>query len=368
MSVCVLVNLSATASTNGSYFSASQASQAYQSTLPIAVVDQWLTPHDEAEFNRLIAPYADTLGDFTSTYESFLFVARRSNPILPACLTGPIDGLLERLDQRWKSLALPELRLWKIKRDVLRGAARYLVAIFTTQTPPPNEAQSFGTVFYTRNVPEVPTLPTPPQKRKVIMSIRLEAYTTLALIGDIFLNAGAPVEVTVFANTPYLPMSSPPERMGGKLQYMAPQRRSSAQLTHTAFWYRTFAFPKRVNGLAIFKPPFIRCIDRVENRTEKQKQKAAEKQKQKQTAAENTSGEASTSGPTASASPNNGKKKKRSTEKFSQDYFLRLSGTAFDEGDAPHRAAMAFTASRILEFYRMGLGVRPHEYYFRFVS
>jgi hypothetical protein len=308
--------------------------------MSLAHLDEWLDRSAENSFQENLAPLKSALENTVGAYEKFLLVSRRSNPVIPVCVDGPIDGLVDRLLCTWDSLQ-PSGPLAVDNRAALTGMGMYLQYIFSESglglVQSEEEEAVFGIRFYERPVPEFPTAIRFSKKHTALLDARCEAYTTLVEIGYLLAWASLATHLTTIPPAAFKPFQTSPKHPA-KLMIHTPFRRSTAELAQFAFFYKEM-YACNEYGIPSFHPPMHRCARDVATDDRKG-------------ALLRTAELALLEPPGASddADPDS----KNDTALFSQEWFYVLSGVKKAEGHHPQKASLAFLASRILEFRRIG--------------
>lgn len=304
-------------------------------------------------------------------------MARRWNPLIPRCLDGPLDGLTERLAAAWDELH-PVGQFAVDHRQSLQGMGLYLEQLFDPSNlklvSTDEEEMVFGTRFYHRITPDIPTSPRIPPHGGTLVEIRAEVYATLVEIGDLLAWAGEPRHHTPFPQAPFRPLCVSP-RIPGKMQIRTPNRRFAAQLAQFVFFHRVMLGV--VNSVSAFHPPMVQCSresEDSEGEAGPSTGKAKGKGKSKGKGKANAKGKGKAKAPpkaqrgkkASDAAPvpppteigDDGEEVKEPDLPFTQGWFYDVSGEAQAEGEDPHRASLAFLVSRRLEFRRLGRDVR----------
>lgn len=308
----------------------------------MAVLDEWLRSPDEAAFQQNLGPLKERLQHIGGHFERFVTVARCTHPLFPLCLDGPIEGVVTRLIEAFDSLK-PSNQMSTDVRTALEGAGIYLQFLFrkehTDLIQSTLEEEMFGTQYFERTIPTAPASLKIPHKVKWLVELRVQAYAVLVEITHMLAWAGLELHV---ANIPHAPSVPYLERKkgAGYLSIHSPNRRSVAELASFGFFFRAARTEKK-GGIPAFHPPMIPCAESLPT---------------------------ADSGDQAPPIPNvsNHEGSAHPHPLFSQEWFYGLSGAAKPEGDSAQKGSLAFAASRMLEYRRIGKKVGSLQSLFNF--
>ena len=108
----------------------------------------WLDDATEDIFDSC----ASTRQSGADAFTSFTNVLRRSNPLLPPCITGPLESLSCRLLEYWEAVPREKVEFWDLKSQLLAAFCSHLnsLLIFQESNAPPPRAMLDGIQFYRR--------------------------------------------------------------------------------------------------------------------------------------------------------------------------------------------------------------------------
>lgn len=291
-----------------------------------------------------LAPKKLELDQAGSEYEKFIIVCSRWNQALPKCVEGNVKGLADRLVACWNEHGNKTDARFETYRSILRGAGMVIEGYFPEDKTPlvGRDAMVSGTLFY--ELPAVDTVRLNSQHANLV-GVRSEIYSILVWITIIFAGTTLPPHDWGFPPTPYIPFRKAP-MSSSKLQNYSPNHRNLYELAATALYFRHMCSEEK-QGYHNFHPPFVRCTD--PQLLFKGGAHTAS------TVPVNTEpAQTSSSAPSGDAAV-----PPEVPGDFTKEWFHRLSGERDQESDTPQQSALAFAASRLLEFRSIGLEVSP---------
>lgn len=166
-------------------------------------------------------------------FTKFTNVLRRSNPLLPLHITGPLDTLSTRLLQYWEGVPREKVEFWELKSELLAAFCSRLknLSLFKPLVIDPNRAMLDGIEFYMRPASRRSSETPFPYARR---GERLEATESLYFL-TIILSTGEDeplVPPMPEGPVPFIPYYNPPRYL------TAPKRPNAASLAVAARFFR----------------------------------------------------------------------------------------------------------------------------------
>ncbi len=204
----------------------------YDKSVKLYASQAWLSRADKA---RLDSDAAQPLPEDDS-FTAFTNVLRRSNPLLPAILTGPLNSLSTCLTDFWQGIPLQwrtNIRHYELKTALLEGLPVHLacLGIFSSDTVGTDRRPVEGFSFFISPPTRTPEQPPFPSARR---DERLEATETLFLLSVLLSTAEDSPQVSAIPGDPvqYIPYYDVPETLS------APKWNNAASLALAARYFR----------------------------------------------------------------------------------------------------------------------------------
>jgi hypothetical protein len=196
----------------------------------------WLT----AESEELMDSYIQERPLGNDPFTSFAQVLRRSNPLVPLIITGPLSSLRTRLLTFWNAVPRDKIAFHQLKSELLEGFCRHLesLSLFKEKREELDRLALMGVRFYVRQPSRNPQLyPFPNAKRDE----RLEAAETVFFLTLILSTADDAPSVSEMPEGPlaYIPYYERPQFL------TAPKRKNAASLAIAARFFRLDTRPKQ---------------------------------------------------------------------------------------------------------------------------
>jgi len=207
-------------------------------------MSKYEVPHHKAWLDDTTEIHLDS---FTSdrqggvdAFSNFTNVLRRSNPLLPLRITGPLHSLSTRLLAYWESVPRDKVEFYDLKLELLAAFCSRMenLSIFKSNTTDPNRLVIDGMRFYRRSgLRTSAESPIPNVKR----GERLEAAESLYFITIILSTAEDEPPVPPMPEGPvrYIPYYDVPRYL------TAPKRENAASLAVAAKFFRLDTRPEQ---------------------------------------------------------------------------------------------------------------------------
>lgn len=234
----------------------------YQPKKSVGEQEQWLTEAGHLLFQASLQGLQQALNAIDDEWSRFVFVHRRYDRLLPGCVNGPLDQLVERTCREW-SLQTAQF-IGEACMDnmgaALKGLTLSIVDVFQSagRRDTEKEQMVFGTQFSAVEVPDDGKRLNIAGTLQMLAECRIKIVESLCWISDIFLMARDNLVPTPYHNShfvPFCPLASNVKTVS------PPLTTSAADLSRAAFRFRNAGYKTTTHSEVKINLPFIFISD-----------------------------------------------------------------------------------------------------------